>query len=140
MNFLIEWVISKSFEIWLDLCFYSIVIFRIIFSLQSSNFSKRTKVFLHFLDWECSILFEIGIQYSLYRILFKNWIVQGHFIVKCIRVIAVVEFLAVNVAKSTTRFRVWRSMLILIDYFPYPKKASSLECSSFFWLHKFSNK
>ena len=114
----------SNFEIFrnlIGLCFYSIVIFRIIFSLQSSNFSKRTKVFLHFLDWECSILFEIGIQYSLYRILFKNWIVQGHFIVKCIRVIAVVEFLAVNVAKSTTRFRVWRSMLILIDYFPYQK-------------------
>ena len=71
-----DWM--SNFEIFrnlIGLCFYSIV----IFSLQSSNFSKRTKVFLHFPDWECSILFEIGIQYSLYRILFKNWIVQGHF-------------------------------------------------------------
>ena len=70
--------LMSNFEIFrnlIGLCFYSIV----IFSLQSSNFSKRTKVFLHFPDWECSILFEIGIQYSLYRILFKNWIVQGHF-------------------------------------------------------------
>ena len=133
----------SNFEIFrnlIGLCFYSIVIFRIIFSLQSSNFSKRTKVFLHFLDWECSILFEIGIQYSLYRILFKNWIVQGHFIVKCIRVIAVVEFLAVNVAKSTTRFRVWRSMLILIDYFPYQKKSLKPRMFEFLLIAQIFNK